>query len=731
MNSHLQINIDHDWYYGEVTLERGPTGLGLSIAGGSDNPHIGDDTSIYITKIINGGSAAMDGRLRVNDIILSVNGISTEDVTHTEAVDALKKAGNLIHMVIKRSTSPTPADNIIEVELIKGTKGGLGFSIAGGIDNQHMHGDGGIFITKIIEGGAAHLDGRLSVNDRLLAVNNICLENVTHDEAASALKNTLDYVYLLVAKALSPSIAKSPRKKTPGGVLGGFNVTSLSSYIPPCIIVDETVSREPRKIILRKSRSGFGFNIVGGEDGEGIFVSYILSGGAAELHGGLLRGDQLLSVNHIDLRSATHNQAASILKGSPDVIEIMAQYRPEDYNRFEAKVHEMRERMLVMSNGGAATGVALGGPPLGGGGLKTIEKRSLFVRAQFDYDPNRDQGLPGRGLPFRYGDILHVVNASDDEWWQARCISGSCGSSSVDGLFGTAADSYGIIPSKRRIERKERSRLKNVKFQNKGGYEKEKVFISTSTSSSLSRKFQFMKSRERSMSDDALSSEDCTFVCMFVCMFFLFVYENIKSYEPVIQKELKYTRPVVILGPLKDRINDDLISEFPDKFGSCVPHTTRPKRLYEVEGRDYHFVPSRELMEKDIQNHMFIEAGQYNGNLYGTSVQSVKEVAEKGKHCILDVSGHAIKRLQAAELYPIAIFIKPRSYESIMDWNRRITEEQARKTFERASKLEDEFSDYFTAIVTGETSNEIFTRVKEVVWDQSRPIIWIPSKEFL
>lgn len=48
-----------------------------------------------------------------------------------------------------------------------------------------------------------------------------------------------------------------------------------------------------------------------------------------------------------------------------------------------------------------------------------------------------------------------------------------------------------------------------------------------------------------------------------------------------------------------------------------------------MDGRDYHFVTSREEMERSIQNHMFIEAGQYNENLYGTSVQSVKEVAEK------------------------------------------------------------------------------------------------------
>ena len=58
------------WEYEEIALERGGSGLGFSIAGGVDNPHIGNDTSIYITKVIMGGAADMDKRLRVNDIIL-------------------------------------------------------------------------------------------------------------------------------------------------------------------------------------------------------------------------------------------------------------------------------------------------------------------------------------------------------------------------------------------------------------------------------------------------------------------------------------------------------------------------------------------------------------------------------------------------------------------------------------------------------------------------------------
>ena len=44
-----------------------------------------------------------------------------------------------------------------------------------------------------------------------------------------------------------------------------------------------------------------------------------------------------------------------------------------------------------------------------------------------------------------------------------------------------------------------------------------------------------------------------------------------------------------------------LLTEFPERFGSCVPHTTRTKRQFEVDGRDYHFVLSREQMEADIQ----------------------------------------------------------------------------------------------------------------------------------
>ncbi|XP_063772458.1 disks large homolog 1 isoform X17 [Pseudophryne corroboree] len=712
---------DADYEYEEITLERGTSGLGFSIAGGTDNPHIGDDTSIFITKIISGGAAAQDGRLRVNDCILRVNDVDVHDVAHSKAVEALKEAGSIVRLYVRRRKPIT--EKIMEIKLVKGPKG-LGFSIAGGVGNQHIPGDNSIYVTKIIEGGAAHKDGKLQIGDKLLAVNSVCLEEVSHEEAVTALKNTSDFVYLKVAKPTTmfmndsyapPDITNSYSQQVDNhisspGYLGHPLPPSPGRYspVPKGMLGDDDLTREPRKIILHRGATGLGFNIVGGEDGEGIFISFILAGGPADLSGELRKGDRIISVNGVDLRAATHEQAAAALKNAGQTVTIIAQYRPEEYSRFEAKIHDLREQMMNSSVSS------------GSGSLRTSQKRSLYVRALFDYDKTKDSGLPSQGLNFKFGDILHVVNASDDEWWQARQVT-------ADG----ESEEIGVIPSKRRVEKKERARLKTVKFNSKARGDKGQSFNDKRKKNLFSRKFPFYKNKDQSEMETSDIDQHVTSNASDSESSYRGQEEYVLSYEPVNQQEVNYSRPVIILGPMKDRINDDLISEFPEKFGSCVPHTTRPKRDYEVDRRDYHFVTSREQMEKDIQDHKFIEAGQYNNHLYGTSVQSVKEVAERGKHCILDVSGNAIKRLQIAQLYPISIFIKPKSVENIMEMNKRLTEDQARKTFERAMKLEQEFTEHFTAIVQGDTLEEIYNQVKQIIEEQSSTYIWVPAKEKL
>uniref|UniRef100_A0A3P9J646 Discs large MAGUK scaffold protein 3 n=1 Tax=Oryzias latipes TaxID=8090 RepID=A0A3P9J646_ORYLA len=703
---------DAMYKYEEIILERGNSGLGFSIAGGIDNPHIPDDPGIFITKIIPGGAAAMDGRLGVNDCVLRVNDVDVSEVVHSRAVEALKEAGPVVRLLVRRRQAPP--ETILEVNLLKGPKG-LGFSIAGGIGNQHIPGDNSIYITKIIEGGAAQKDGRLQTGDRLLAVNNIVLQDVRHEEAVAALKNTSDMVYLKVAKpgpvhlndmyappdysstfptmvdnhvshnymgAMEPKPVYPPPQVTP----------SRYSPVPRHMMGEEDFTREPRKVVLHKGSTGLGFNIVGGEDGEGIFVSFILAGGPADLSGELRRGDRILSVNGVNLRNATHEQAAAALKRAGQTVTIIAQYRPEEYSRFESKIHDLREQMMNSSMSS------------GSGSLRTSEKRSLYVRALFDYDRTRDSCLPSQGLSFSYGDILHVINASDDEWWQARLVTPHGESEQI-----------GVIPSKKRVEKKERARLKTVKFHARTGMiESNRDFPGLSDDFYGSKSLKCLTSNTSDSESSSKGQED-----------------TILSYEPVIRQEIHYTRPVIILGPMKDRVNDDLISEFPHKFGSCVPHTTRPRRENEMDGQDYHFVASREQMEKDIQDNKFIEAGQFNENLYGTSILSVRTVAERGKHCILDVSGNAIKRLQQAQLYPIAIFIKPKSIEALMEMNKRQTYDQANKVFDKAVKLEQDFGEFFTAIVQGDSLEEIYNKIKLIIEEQSGPYIWIPSSEKL
>ncbi|XP_073730452.1 disks large homolog 2 isoform X33 [Misgurnus anguillicaudatus] len=457
-----------EYEFEEITLERGNSGLGFSIAGGTDNPHIGDDPGIFITKIIPGGAAAEDGRLRVNDCILRVNDADVSEVSHSKAVEALKAAGSIVRLYVRRRRPML--ETITEIKLIKGPKG-LGFSIAGGVGNQHIPGDNSIYVTKIIDGGAAQKDCRLQVGDRLLMVNNYTLEEVTHEEAVAILKNTSDVVYLKVGKPTSvylsdpygppdithsfspamenhisspgnngtleyksslPPISPGRYSPLPKHLLGeedinrldGFSflrnpsldemeghrfdsqhfqlrppepvystVNKLSDRAPSPrlyspvefdkspmhslphfphyhvgLLPDSEITREPRKIVLHKGSTGLGFNIVGGEDGEGIFVSFILAGGPADLSGELRRGDQILSVNGIDLRGATHEQAAAALKGAGQTVTIFAQYRPEEYGRFEAKIHDLREQMMNHSMSS------------GSGSLRTNQKRSLYVR---------------------------------------------------------------------------------------------------------------------------------------------------------------------------------------------------------------------------------------------------------------------------------------------------------------------------------------------------------------
>ncbi len=98
-------------------------------------------------------------------------------------------------------------------------------------------------------------------------------------------------------------------------------------------------------------------------------------------------------------------------------------------------------------------------------------------------------------------------------------------------------------------------------------------------------------------------------------------------------------RPIVVSGPSgagKSTLLKRLFEAYPDRFGFSVSHTTRAPRNGEQHGREYNFT-TKEAFQKLVDVGGFIEHAQFGSNMYGTSVQAVKDVSEQGRTCILDI----------------------------------------------------------------------------------------------
>ncbi|GMT02590.1 hypothetical protein PENTCL1PPCAC_24764, partial [Pristionchus entomophagus] len=241
--------------------------------------------------------------------------------------------------------------NGVEKIVLYKITGGLGFSVAGGVGNEHVPGDNGIYITKIIDDSAAAHDGRLEVGDRLFAVDETLLDNVSHDYAVNVLKNTGSRVQLQYVKNPHPEInfGEISTHARPRSVLGygersfgSSHHIAYPSHETPVYQPDHIeIPLYPRKIELFKGSQGLGINIVGGEEAKPIFIANVLPGGVADMSGDVMKGDVLLEVNGVSLRSATHVQAAECLKQATNPVTLGLQYRPQEYEEFEQKLERL------------------------------------------------------------------------------------------------------------------------------------------------------------------------------------------------------------------------------------------------------------------------------------------------------------------------------------------------------------------------------------------------------
>ncbi|XP_066542029.1 MAGUK p55 subfamily member 4 [Hoplias malabaricus] len=215
-------------------------------------------------------------------------------------------------------------------------------------------------------------------------------------------------------------------------------------------------------------------------------------------------------------------------------------------------------------------------------------------------------------------------------------------------------------------------------------------------------------------------------------------YEEILHYQ---RNPRETPRLIVLTGPSGVGVNElrsRLIKINPKTFQGPIPYTTRPCKSGEVNGREYHFI-TKELFEYLMVNHKFIEYGEHKGHLYGTCYDSIKNVLDSGKNCIIDIEPHCIQAVRTKMLKPYIIFVKPPSVER-MKLTRRdakfIACSYFKKTFrdedfvkieEAGRMMEAQYSQFFDSVIVNDRLQhacmDLFTAIQHA---QEEPQ-WIPA----
>ncbi|MED6283946.1 MAGUK p55 subfamily member 5-A [Characodon lateralis] len=309
----------------------------------------------------------------------------------------------------------------------------------------------------------------------------------------------------------------------------------------------------------------------------------------------------------------------------------------------------------------------------------------MHVRAYFDYDPSDDPFVPCRelGLSFQKGDILHVISQDDPNWWQAY----RDGDENNQPLAG-------LIPGK--SFQQQRESLKKT-IPDRSQEQQGKIWCSKK-SKKLRRKNTSTLNRNTDHND-------------------ILTYEEMSLYHQPANRK----RPIALIGPANSGYDDlrrRLLSIEPEKFAVAVPHTTRNPRIHERNGREYHFV-SRSAFETDLAAGKFIESGEYEKNLYGTSMDSVRHVVNSGRICLLCLHTRSLQVLRSSNLKPFVVFIAPPSQERLRTLlatdGKTLKLEELKEVIEKAREMEVNYSHFFDATIVNFDPDQAFQELRRLI----------------
>ncbi|XP_027739520.1 multiple PDZ domain protein isoform X12 [Empidonax traillii] len=370
-----------------IELEKGRTGLGLSLAGNKDRSRM----SVFIVGIDPNGAAGKDGRLQIADELLEINGQILYGKTHQNASSIIKctpskvkvifirnkdavnqmavcpaksveasqsTSGTLQHQETDASVANSSAfsdlsscKNIQYVELPK-DQGGFGIAIS---EEDTIN---GVVIKSLTDHGAAAKDGRIKVGDQILAVDDEIVVGYPVEKFISLLKTSKSTVRLTINSVEMDNLTAAPvpsstapaekRNMQPPATVPASSspepeaVKNTSRSSTPAMLASDPATCPiipgcETTIDISKGRTGLGLSIVGGADTllGAIIIHEVYEEGAASKDGRLWAGDQILEVNGIDLRNATHDEAINVLRQTPQKVRLTvyrdeAQYKEED-----------------------------------------------------------------------------------------------------------------------------------------------------------------------------------------------------------------------------------------------------------------------------------------------------------------------------------------------------------------------------------------------------------------
>ncbi|XP_040556701.1 protein lin-7 homolog C isoform X1 [Gallus gallus] len=160
------------------------------------------------------------------------------------------------------------------------------------------------------------------------------LQRVLQSEFCNAVREVYEHVYETVDISSSPEVRANATAKA---TVAAFAASEGHSH--------------PRVVELPKTEEGLGFNIMGGkEQNSPIYISRIIPGGIADRHGGLKRGDQLLSVNGVSVEGEHHEKAVELLKAAQGKVKLVVRYTPKVLEEMESRFEKMRSAKRRQQN---------------------------------------------------------------------------------------------------------------------------------------------------------------------------------------------------------------------------------------------------------------------------------------------------------------------------------------------------------------------------------------------